>query len=341
MLTATKIIAADNLPYQLVTLTNKNGMQVQLTDWGATILSILVPVKGKLRETVCSCPLSKLAENQAFLGATIGRFANRINQGQFRLAAKTQKIVKNQDNRHTLHGGVGFDKRRWKIELISTQTAILSLFSADGDQGFSGNLQITLKYRLTDDNALFIDFLAKCDQDTALNLTNHSYFNLDEGITDARQHRLQLFADYYLPVSTEGIPNRPLTLVEATHFDFRKAKVIATDFLKDADQKAVGGYDHAFLLQGKNGQLKPAAKLTSSSGDLTLLLSTTHNAIQFYSSNFLAGTPSHTGKYQNYQAIALEPEALPDTPNHPEWYQYGGIQKALQPYYQQIVYQFI
>lgn len=341
MLKQSRIFAPDQQAYQLITLTNSNGMQVQLTDWGATLLSILVPVKGKLREVLCSCPFEQLASNQAYLGATIGRFANRIAKGKFRLNGRTLHIVKNQQNLHSLHGGNGFDQRRWQVEAIRPNSVTLSLYSPDGDQGFSGNLQTKVIYRLQDDNTLVIEFIAESDQDTALNLTNHAYFNLDDKVSDVRQHQLQLFADYYLPVNNEGIPNQPLTAVENTHFDFRQAKVIGQDFLQDSDQQAVGGYDHAFLLQGKVGELKPAAKLTSATGDLTLVLSTTQAAVQVYTGNFLAGNPSYCGTYQNYQAIALEPEALPDTPNHPEWYQYGGIQKAGKCYQHQIVYQFI
>lgn len=341
MLITSRIVAPDQHPYHVITLRNNCGMQVKLTDWGATLLSVIVPVQGKLRETLCSCPLSQLANNQAYLGATIGRFANRINQGKFRLNGYTQHIVKNQQNRHTLHGGKGFDQRRWQIEQINDNKVTLSLFSADGDQGFSGNLSVQATYQLMADNRLVLTLTAVSDQDTALNLTNHAYFNLDGHLSDVRQHQLQLFADYYLPVDPQGIPNRPLTKVENSHFDFRQPKKIAQDFLQDDDQQAVGGYDHAFLLQGKLGELKPAAKLTSASGDLTLLLSTNQAAVQVYTGNFLAGNPSHSGIYQNHQAIALEPEALPDAPNHPEWHQYGGIQKANRRYQHQIVYQFL
>lgn len=341
MLKQSQFLAPDAQPYQLITLRNVNGMQVTLTDWGATILSILVPVNGGLREVLCSCPLAQLADNQAYLGATIGRFANRIAKGKFRLNGKTIKINKNQQNLHTLHGGNGFDKRRWQVQKSTENSATFTLNSPDGDQGFTGNLQTTVTFHLQNNNALSIKFMAQSDQDTALNLTNHAYFNLDDGISDVRQHHLQIFADYYLPVNQQGIPNRPLTAVANTAFDFRKAKRIAAQFLQDGDQQAVGGYDHAFLLQGKIGKLRTAAKLTSASGDLSLLLSTTQAAIQVYTGNFLAGNPSYSGIYQNYQALALEPEALPDSPNHPEWYQYGGIQKARKSYQHQIVYQFV
>ncbi|MFC0322509.1 galactose-1-epimerase [Gallibacterium melopsittaci] len=341
MLVQSQIKAPDKQFYQLVTLRNLNGMQIKLTDWGATLLSIKVPVNGQLRETLCSCPLEKLAENQAYLGATIGRFANRINRGKFRLNGKTQQLVRNQQNRHTLHGGNGFDQRRWQVSHVTENTVIFSLFSVDGDQGFAGNVSVQARYHLAEDNRLILDLTAVSDQDTALNLTNHAYFNLDGTNSDVRQHQLQLFADHYLPVDQEGIPNRPLTAVAQTGFDFRQTKTIAKDFLSDQDQQAVGGYDHAFLLQGALGELKTAAKLTSATGDLSLLLSTNQAAVQVYTGNFLAGNPSHFGTYQNYQAIALEPEALPDAPNHPEWYQYGGMQKANKPYHHQIVYQFV
>lgn len=339
------INAPDNHPFSLIYLKNKQDMQICLTDWGASLLSAKIPVAGTLREVICGCDLKHFAHNGAYLGATIGRFANRINKGRFRLNGKTHYLTKNQNNQHTLHGGeVGFDKRRWQIQRISESAVLFQLFSYDGDQGFAGNVECQVQYKLTADNRICIEFSALSDKDTPLNLTNHSYFNLDgtEKLADIRQHYLQINADYFLPVDKNGIPNQPLTSVSHTGFDFRQAKQIAQHFLQDKEQQVVAGYDHAFLLHNaEHTCLKTAAKLTSSNGDLSMTLSTTQPALQLYTGNFLQGTPHFNGQYyRNFTGVALEAQALPDAINHPEWYRYGGITLAHRPYQQSIEFKF-
>lgn len=356
MLNFSTCLAPDAKPFHLFQLSNKQGMQILLTDWGATWCSAKIPIfhhqSIEFREVLCCCSIDQLATNQAYLGATIGRFANRIAHGQFKLKGKEYQLVCNQHNRHCLHGGNGFDKRRWQVEEISEDSVTFSLFSADGDQGFAGNLSVQVTYQLTSTNQVKIDFNAVSDQDTPLNLTNHAYFNLDKKDTlssdnqvatlDIRQHQLQIFADYYLPVDAEGIPSAPLTSVSQTGFDFRQAKTIGQDFLKDLEQQRVKGYDHAFLIHSNSPEkLAPIAILTSSDQKLRLHLHSTQPSVQLYTANFFAGTPNFNGGiYPNYAALALETQALPDTPNHPEWIKYGGITLANQPYQQQTIFSF-
>ncbi|TNH05620.1 galactose-1-epimerase [Testudinibacter sp. TR-2022] len=338
-------IAADGKPFKLVTLQNSNGMQIRLTDWGATWLSCQVPIQQQLREVVLGCSTVALHVVQgAYLGASVGRFANRIANAEFSLHGNHYKLDANQQGKHQLHGGsVGFAQQRWTISDQQAHSVQFSLFSGDGDQGFPGNLETKVRFSLREDNAVVVEYSALSDQDTPLNLTNHAYFNLDGESAEqtALQHRLKINAAYYLPVDAEGIPKEPLKPVANSGFDFRQSKPIAQDFLHDADQKIVAGYDHAFLLDCPSLGEQPQIELSASNGDLTLQIFTDQAAVQVYSGNFLADTPNRTGGvYVNHAGIALETQALPDTPNHPEWFKYGGISNAGERYHKTTVFCF-
>ncbi|AXF75287.1 galactose-1-epimerase [Erwinia tracheiphila] len=321
MLTQQTSLAPDGQPLRITTLRNAGGMVTTFMDWGATWLSARVPMKdGTVREALlgCSTP-SDYLQQSAYLGATIGRYANRIARANLHANGQTWQLEANQGI-HQLHGGSGgFHQRRWQIVRQAEQEVEYRLNSADGEQGFPGNLQVTLRYRLGDDNTLSISFQAAVDRPCPINLTNHAYFNLDAEQGDARQHRLQLHAERYLPVDSEGIPYGPFKAVEGTSFDFRQPKTVAQDFLQDDDQRAVKGYDHAFLLC-KGSAIRPAAELWSADGKLRLRVHTSAPALQFYSGNFLQGTPAREqGVYAAFHGIALESGFLPDSPNHPEW----------------------
>lgn len=324
--------APDGLPYEVFQLQNQNGMQIQITDWGATWLSCRVPVKQMLREVLLGCQLTEYPMQQAYLGATVGRYANRIAHSRFRYKNRYVYLQSNQGS-HQLHGGPkGFDKRRWSLVKCGENFVRFTLQSGNGDQGFMGNLAVSVTYFLTDDNSVEIHFDGICDQDTPLNLTNHAYFNLTDATlgTDVRTHHLQLNADYYLPVDKAGIPNATLKSVEKTSFDFRQGKKIAQDFLLQ-EQQLVKGYDHSFLLRGE--PQKACAKLTALDESLSLEVFTSQPALQVYTGNYLNGTPRRDGGiYSDYAGVALETQALPDTPNHPEWWRYGGMSKANERY---------
>ena len=313
--------APDGQPWRITTLRNAGGMVATFMDWGATWLSARVPMKdGSVREALLGCATpSAYLHQTAYLGATVGRYANRIANATFAAGEQHWQLAANQ-GKHQLHGGPeGFHARRWQIVSQTGQEVTYQLDSPDGDQGYPGNLQVTLLYRLEEDNTLTIRYHATVDQVCPVNLTNHAYFNLDAEHNDARHHRLRLRADHYLPVDSEGIPNRLLTDVNNTGFDFREIKTVAQDFLLDDDQRAVKGYDHAFLLNGADDQ-QPDAELWSADGRLKLSVFTTAPALQFYSGNYLEGTPAREqGVYTAFQGIALESEFLPDSPNHPEW----------------------
>ena len=320
MLNEASAAAPDGLPFRLITLRNSAGMVVTLMDWGATLLSARVPLKdGSVREALLGCATPEhYLQQTAYLGASVGRYANRIAKSRFTLDGHTYTLTPSQGE-NQLHGGPeGFDKRRWLIERQNDNEVVFVLNSADGDQGFPGNVHTRAHFRLGDDNRLAIEYRATTDKPCPVNLTNHAYFNLDGDQSDVRNHTLQLLADAYLPVDEMGIPTDGLKDVERTSFDFRTPKTVAQDFLAEDDQRVVKGYDHAFLLQAKGDVSQPAAQLWSADKQLQMTVYTSAPALQFYSGNYLEGTPARGGKtYNAWQGLALESEFLPDSPNRP------------------------
>ncbi len=336
--------AFDGHPARLVSLHNQAGMTVTFMDIGATWLSCIVPVAGEPREVLLGVSsMADFAKHDTYLGATVGRYANRIAQGQFTIAGQHYQLQTNQAG-NTLHGGpAGFDKRRWEIVEQSENAVCFALLSQDGDQGFPGELEVVVCYRLTENNQLLIRYRATSNKSTPVNLTNHAYFNLSgaESNTDCRNHRLYINADYYLPTDEAGIPCAELAAVSGSSFDFRQPKVIAKDFLSDAQQQAAKGYDHAFLLNSKCQQGECAAALSSADNSVTLRVFTDKPALQLYTGNWLAGTPKRSGgEYGDYAGIALETQFLPDSPNHPHWPQPCCLLAPDQEYRYQTRYQF-
>ncbi|KAB8308367.1 galactose-1-epimerase [Rouxiella chamberiensis] len=337
-------LAPDGQPFEQVTLQNAAGATATFMDWGATWLSFTFPLAdGSTRELLLGCQTPHDYMNQsAYLGATVGRYANRIARSQFEIEGKPHLVVANQGV-HQLHGGPeGFHARRWKILEQNAQKLTFGLFSADGDQGYPGNMTAKVHYQLTDDNRLEIRYEATVDKLCPVNLTNHAYFNLDAEGTDARQQKLQLFADRFLPVDSDGIPCADPTPVEHTGMDFNAAKTLAKDFLKDRDQQRVKGYDHAYLLNRScNTGSNPAAHLWSADGKVKMTMFTSAPAVQLYSGNFLGGTPNRSGgEYASYSGVALESEFLPDSPNHATWPQPSCWIKPGQTYKSATTYQF-
>ncbi len=343
MLNETPVLAPDGLPYRLLTLRNSAGMVVTLMDWGATLLSARVPMRdSSVRETLLGCASpEQYLEQTAFLGASVGRYANRIAKSRFELDGVSYALLPSQGE-NQLHGGPdGFDKRRWRIAQQNDGEALLTLHSADGDQGYPGNCETSVHYRLTEDNRIAIEYRATVDKPCPVNLTNHAYFNLDGDCSDVRNHKLQLLAQTYLPVDEMGIPQEGLKAVAGTSFDFRTTKAIAQDFLADDDQRKVKGYDHAFLLDAQGDLSQPAAHLWSADEKLQMTVYTTAPALQFYSGNFLDGTPAREdGEYRAWQGLALESEFLPDSPNHAEWPQPDCILRPGEEYISNTEYQF-
>lgn len=344
MLNDLNVLAPDGQPFILTTLHNPRGMTVTLMDWGATWLSAQLPVDShQHREVLLGCATpAHYPQQNAYLGATVGRYANRIANASLAIAGKSHDLVANQGE-HQLHGGPeGFHARRWQCIHQDAQQVVYQLHSADGDQGFPGNLAVSVSYRLTDDHRLEISYQAQTDRPCPVNLTNHAYFNLDGAGQDARMQKLQLFADRYLPVDEEGIPCSPLTDVSGSGMDFRQPKSIMQDLLRDRDQQRVKGYDHAYLLHRRCHTMEnPAAHLWSADGLVKMSVFTDAPALQLYSGNFLGGVPARDGgHYNSYAGIALESEFLPDSPHHPEWPQPDCWLQPGQTYRSTTHYQF-
>ena len=316
---------------ELYSLSNKSGMEASVTNFGATLVTLRVPDKnGKSADVVLGYDdLDGYVNGKAYFGATVGRYANRIAGGKFSLESHTYSLPKNNGN-NTLHGGVtGFNKHVWKgREVNSAKGAAVefSYLSKDGDEGFPGNLTITVRYTLlTDRNDLRIDYTANTDQDTVLNVSNHSYFNLaGEGSEDILGHVLTLHAKQFAPVDKTLIPTGELRDVKDTPLDFTRPEAIGKRIDSSDEQMAFGkGYDHNWVLDraaSKSGLLLAAEAYEPGSGR-KLQVWTTEPGIQFYSGNFLdASTHGKGGKsYGHRAAFCLETQHFPDSPNHPNF----------------------
>jgi aldose 1-epimerase len=247
-----------------------------------------------------------------YLGATVGRYANRIAQASITHEGRTWRLDAHPQPPHQLHGGPdGFHARTWEATRIGEHGLRLDLLSPDGDQGFPGELRVQVVYSLPDAMTIEMSATATVTAPCPVAITNHAYFNLDGDARDIRAHALHVAAAHYMPVDAELIPFGPPVPAQDTSFDFREAKTIQRDWLADAQQGLAAGYDHAFLLDRVCADLaRPAAELTSSHGDLRLQIFTTLPALQLYTGQQLE--PPCAG-------VALEPGFLPDSPNHPEW----------------------
>jgi aldose 1-epimerase len=313
----------------LYILTNKNGVEAAITNYGGTIVSLKVPDRnGKLADVVLGYDkVDDYATGKAYFGAIIGRYGNRIAHGKFTLNGITYTLPKN-DGDNTLHGGIkGFNKRVWTAKDVSSsagQALELTYLSKDGEEGFPGNLSVKVVYTLTDQNEIKIDYSATTDKDTVVNLTNHSYFNLaGQGSGDILQHQLMIRADRFTPVDATLIPTGELRSVKGTPFDFTNATAIGARIDQDDQQLKFGrGYDHNWVLNsGTAGSLSLAAQAYEPHSGRLLEVWTTEPGLQFYSGNFLDGTiRGKEGKVYNHRyAFCLETQHFPDSPNHPEF----------------------
>ncbi|MFA0440436.1 galactose-1-epimerase [Vibrio sp. 10N.286.49.C2] len=342
--TLTAMQVPDGNPVELIELSNVNGMVIGVLDVGATWVSCKVPLDGEpdgCREVLLGC--LDYTKQVSYMGATVGRYANRIKAGQFSIEADTYQLALNQAG-NTLHGGSdGFDKRRWQVLAQGVSFVELKLCSADGDQGFPGNLTVITRYDLTDDNEVVISYRATTDSPTVVNLTNHAYFNLlgAESGQDCLGHRLMVNADQFLPSDEKGIPLGELQSVVGTSFDFNESKRIDTHWMQDEHQQRAKGYDHSFLLNHDGLDDRPVAYVHSPDGALTLQVFSNKPAMQLYTGNYLAGTPNRSkGCYTDYAGFALETQFLPDSPNHPEWPQPSCILQPDQEYWYTTSYRF-
>src|SRR5256885_16737033 len=298
-------------------LRHPHGIGLVIATRGAAWLSCEVPLRDGMRRSVI-LPVAALADAQAdsaYVGATIGRYANRIAGARIRLGDSTWPLVRNSGSRHQLHGGQHvFHDREWHVEAADATSVHLSLVSPDGDQGYPGELHAQVVYRLLDALTIEMEATATVTAASPVCLTNHAYFQLDGRVGDARAHRLRIASRHFAPVDGELIPRGALADVEATGFDFRGAKTLQYDWLRGEQQRLAGGYDHAFLLDERcAGMRSPAAVLTSADGAVSMEIRTSLPALQLYAGQYLEGFGAPC------PGIALEPQFLPDSPNHPEW----------------------
>ena len=309
----------------LYTLTNARGESVSITNYGGIITAIRVMDRaGQLADVVLGCDsVEKYVPNNGYLGALIGRVGNRINRGQCTLNGQKLQLAANS-NGHHLHGGnVGFDQKLWAAQTQAGEgydQLTLTTFSPDGEEHYPGNLEVKVTYRWNDRSELSIHYQAQSDQDTLCNLTNHSYFNLNGG-GDAMGHRLWLAAHHYTPVWEDSIPLCMAENVAQTPFDFTIEKPVGRDIGADCVQlRNTGGYDHNFVLDPAQG-LRLAARLTGEHSGIVMETWTEKPGVQLYAANFLeTDDQTKTGvPYGARQAVCLETQFFPDSPNHPEW----------------------
>lgn len=319
---------SDGRAVDLYTLTNGKGMEIAITNFGGIIVALKVPDRnGKTDDVVLGYDtLDGYLTNKAFLGAIIGRYANRIAHGKFTLDGITYTLPKN-DGDNTLHSGTeGFNKRLWTAKDVSTtkgQALELTYRSADGEQGFPGNLSTKVVYTLSaKENELTIAYSATTDKDTVVNLTNHSYFNLaGQGNGDILNHQVKIVGDRITPVDATLIPAGELRPVKGTPFDFTQPTAIGARIDQDDPQIKLGrGYDHNWVLstQPKHMPVLAAEAYEPKSGRVLQVL-TTEPGLQFYTGNFLDGTiQGKDGKvYNRRYAFCFETQHFPDSPNHP------------------------
>jgi aldose 1-epimerase len=312
----------------LYTLTNKNGMVVSITNYGGIITEILVKdKKGKFDDiTLGYDNLQGYLDNSPYFGAIIGRYGNRICNGQFTLEGKKYQLDKNNDPNH-LHGGyVGFDKVLWDAETFSDEVELrlqLKYLSKDGESGYPGKLSVFINYTLNNNDELEIDYSATTDKATICNLTNHAYFNLkDGGESSILNHKIKINADSFTPIDNTSIPEGEILPVTGTPFDFTSPKSIGKSIDIDDEQIQNGcGFDHNFVIDGNYGELRQAARVIEETSGRILDVLTTEPGLQFYSGNFLDGSFIGKGNvvYNRRNGFCLETQHYPDSPNKPNF----------------------
>jgi aldose 1-epimerase len=303
---------------------NNNGMSVELINTGATVFSINVPDKnGRIENVALGFDNPEdYKNNSVYFGTTAGRYGNRIAKGKFRLDDKEYTLTLNNNGNH-LHGGIkGINQLWWKEQTIEPAEAVFTCFSPDGDQGYPGNLEVTVCYSLTSQNGLRIEFEASSDAPTILNLTNHSYFNLNgKPGSNILDHEIYINADKFTPVDKTMIPTGELRLVNNTTMDFRKPKAAGRDILRDDEQLQFGcGYDHNFVLNGFDGSVRKIASVFDPKSKRLMEVYSDQPGVQFYSGNYLQGVKGKQGViYKKHSGLCLEAQGFPDAPNKPHF----------------------
>jgi aldose 1-epimerase len=337
---------AEGTPVDLFTLTNRNGVEVKITNYGGIVVSLRVPDRnGTLGDVVLGYDALEgyLKDNRPYFGAIIGRYANRIAKGRFTLDGRQYRLVQNDGENH-LHGGIkGFDKVVWKARPVRNRQGVgvrLTYRSRDGEEGYPGTVSVTVIYTLTDANELRIDYFATTTKKTILNLTHHSYFNL-AGTGDILQHRLWINADRFTPVDRTLIPTGEIRSVKGTPLDFTRPTPIGARIEERDEQLLFGhGYDHNWVLNKSDASLTLAARVEEPRTGRVLEVYTTEPGLQFYSGNFLDGSITGKGNwvYGRRAGFCLEAQHFPDSPNKPHFP--SVVLAPGQQYRQTTVYKF-
>jgi len=305
----------------LYTLTNANGLEAKITNYGGIVTSLKVPDRnGNFADIVLGYDtLDEYIKKSPYFGAIVGRYGNRIAKGKFTLNGTEYTLAKNNGPNH-LHGGIkGFDKVVWNAEPVQDEMGVslkLTYLSKDGEEGYPGNLSCTVIYTLTNENELKISYEAETDKPTVINLTHHSYFDLagyDSG--DILGHELMLNADHFTPVDEQLIPTGQIKPVKETPMDFTKPTTIGSRMAQ-----VKGGYDHNYVLNNSDGSLALAGSVYEPTGGRVMQVYTTEPGIQFYSGNFLDGSIKGKGViYNKHSGFCLETQHFPDSPNKPNF----------------------
>lgn len=307
---------ADGQPVEIYTITNSHGIEARLMTYGATLVSLKTPDRaGKLADILLGFDsLAPYLSGTSYLGATVGRYANRIANARFTLGGVAYPLAAN-NGPNSLHGGTkGFDKRVWKVESAGDGAVKMSLLSADGEEGYPGQVAAQATYRLGEDDSLSITYEATTTAPTPINLVNHAYFNLTgDRSKDVLGHEVMIAASAFTPVDATMIPTGEIRPVAGTPFDFRMAQTIGARIAMPDEQLGLGhGYDHNWVLDKSSpGALSLAAIVVEPQSGRRLEVRTTQPGVQVYSGNYLNGAP-----FARRTGLCLETQHYPDSPNH-------------------------
>jgi aldose 1-epimerase len=328
----------------LFVLKNKNGLVLEITNYGARVVSLWTPdSKGNFEDIVLGFDNidDYINSNEKFFGATIGRYGNRIKDGKFIINNKEYALAKNNGPNH-LHGGdKGFNDVVWKAHLINKQTLELRYLSKNMEEGYPGNLNVKVLYNLNNRDELKIEYFAKTDQSTYVNITHHSFFNLlGAGHKTINEHLLYINANSFTPVNETLIPTGNIELVGNTPFDFTLPTKIGKRINQDNKQLNYGnGYDHNFVLNNYQSDKMIAAKVLENKSGRTLEVYTNEPGLQFYGGNFLSGTiGKHNKAYNKRSAFCLESQHFPNSPNQENFPR--TLLKPNENYYSICIYKF-
>lgn len=304
-------LRSNNRPIHLYTIQNKNGLELICSNYGGIVKNLYLPFGDDRLDLVLGFDeIGQYLEEHPYFGAIVGRYANRIAGGKFRIGQKDYILVRNNGPNH-LHGGIrGFDKVVWDAE-PGDQQLRLTYKSAHMEEGYPGNLETTVTYYLSDDNEFIIEYRATTDQPTHVNLTQHSYFNLNGGLTGTLDHKLKILAEKYTPKDKHDIPTGQMDPVQGTPLDFRQEKTIGRDI-----NQMSNGYDHNFVLGSPAREPRLAATVRDDTTRIRMEVHTSQPGLQFYTGNFLENIRGKHGRvYQPRSGFCLEAQHFPDTPN--------------------------